>query len=257
MQYVIEIALTIMKNEKLQLPTVTLAAMTSVNLYETVRALKYSMKGIEFGKVVLITHKKPFYLPKDIEYRYVEHIDSIDKYSYNMVYKLRNYIDTEFVLLVHHDGFVVHPEMFRKEFLEYDYIGSPWPIVETDNRFMDVYGNVCRVGNGVSLRSKKLLEYPNKINLKWEKIGTGTYNEDCFLCCHNRHILLEGGIQIAPIEVAKYFGHEKMIPEIEGITPFLFHQWRGTNAKYPKFRNYFKIIKRRCNNFTLKNKLGK
>ena len=45
---------------RLQLPNVTLAAMTSVKIYETVRALTYSMQGIDFGQVVLITHRKPF-----------------------------------------------------------------------------------------------------------------------------------------------------------------------------------------------------
>ena len=48
---------------KLQLPNVTLAAMTSVNLYETVQALKYSMRGIDFGEVILITDHKPRFLP--------------------------------------------------------------------------------------------------------------------------------------------------------------------------------------------------
>ena len=26
------------------------------------------------------------------------------------------------------DGFIVHPEMWRDEFLKYDYIGAPWPL---------------------------------------------------------------------------------------------------------------------------------
>ena len=43
------------------------------------------------------------------------------------------------------------------------------------------------------------------------------------------------GMRIAPLEVAKYFAHETMIPEIEGITPFAFHKWAGTNADYPRF----------------------
>ena len=52
------------KGQKLKLPNVTLAAMTSVKIYETIKALKYSMQGIEFGEVVLITHRKPFFLPR-------------------------------------------------------------------------------------------------------------------------------------------------------------------------------------------------
>ena len=38
-----------METKKLKLPNVTLAAMTSVNMYETLRAMEYSMQGIEFG----------------------------------------------------------------------------------------------------------------------------------------------------------------------------------------------------------------
>ena len=49
---------------KLKLPNVTLAAMTSVNIRATIQAMQYSMRGIEFGDAVLITHKKPFGLPK-------------------------------------------------------------------------------------------------------------------------------------------------------------------------------------------------
>ena len=53
---------------KLNIPNVTLAAMTSVNVYETIRAMEYSMRGIAFGDVVLITHRKPLSLPKSIRY---------------------------------------------------------------------------------------------------------------------------------------------------------------------------------------------
>ena len=35
-------------------------------------------------------------------------------------------------MVVHADGFIVHPEMWRDEFLDYDYIGSPWPIPKDD-----------------------------------------------------------------------------------------------------------------------------
>ena len=71
-----------MGNEKLKLPNVTLAAMTSVNIYETVQALKYSMRGIEFGDVVLITDHRPWYLPKSIRYCYTSKLDNIDKFNY-------------------------------------------------------------------------------------------------------------------------------------------------------------------------------
>ena len=157
-----------------------------------------------------------------------------------MVYELSDYIDTDYVLLVHYDGFVVHPESWQDCFLDYDYIGSPWPVPApgTKHCYHDIYGNLCRVGNSVSLRSKRLLEFPRKAKLVWEKDEDGFYNEDIFICCMNRHRLEEAGMKIAPVEVAKYFGHEHPVREVlEVDAPFVFHKWWGRNEQYPRFEN--------------------
>lgn len=229
-----------MTKEKLKLPNVTLAAMSSVKLYETMKALKYSMQGIEFGEVVLITHRRPLTLPKGITYKHTSKLTDIDCFNYKMIYELADYIDTDYVLLVHADGFVIHPESWRDEFFQYDYIGAPWPVPKpgTVHTYHDVYGNLCRVGNSVSLRSKRLLEFPRQAGLVWEKDEEGFYNEDIFLCCRNKHRIEEAGMKIAPVEVAKYFGHEHPVPETEDVDdPFTFHKWRGKNAGYPHFEN--------------------
>lgn len=222
---------------KLSLPQVTLAAMTSVKVYETIKALQYSMQDIDFGEVVLITHRKPLFLPKGITCKHTSRLTEIDDFNYKMVYELGDYIKTDYVLLIHYDGFIVHPEKWQDDFLQYDYIGSPWPLPEGEHSYWDVHGNLCRVGNSVSLRSKCLLEFPRQAGLEWRPAEIGSYNEDIFLCCMNKHLIEAAGMKIAPIEAAKYFGHEHMIPETEGIEPFLFHKWRGRNAAYPRFEN--------------------
>lgn len=228
------------KNGKLQLPNVTLLAMTSVRVKETIQAMQYSMRGIDFAEAVLLTHRRPIFLPKEITYKKIKKIKTIDDFNFAAVYDMGDYVNTPFALLVHYDGFVVHPEMWRDEFLEYDYIGSPWPLPPEGNTtsYRDIHGNICRVGNSVSIRSKRLMEFPKKagIPLTPEVVnGKSYYNEDVFLCCTIRHLLEAEGMKIAPLEVAKYFGHERMIEEVEGITPFLFHKWQGTNAEYPNF----------------------
>ncbi|MBR5799324.1 MAG: hypothetical protein IKY23_04615 [Lachnospiraceae bacterium] len=228
------------RKEKCKLPRVTLAAMTSVKVYETIKALQYSMKDIEFGEVVLITHRKPFFLPKGITYKHTSKLTDIDCFNYKMVYELGDYIDTDFVLLVHYDGFVVYPESWRDEFMDYDYVGSPWPIPKPGSvhSYHDAEGNLCRVGNSVSLRSKRLLEFPRKANLKWERDEEGFYNEDIFICCMNKQRLEEAGMQIAPVEVAALFGHEHLVPETADVDkPFVFHKWWGKNENYPRFQN--------------------
>lgn len=231
-----------LSEKKLQLPNVTLVAMTSVNIYETIQAMQYSMRGIDFGEVVLITHRRPFFLPKGITYKHTDKLDNIDKFNYKMAYELCDFIDTDFCLIVHYDGYVVHPECWRAEFLDYDYIGSPWPLPKNDYAYRDSQGNICRVGNSVSIRSKRLLEYPGKHDLPWEKDKDGFYNEDIFLCCTHKNEMEAEGMRWAPIEVAKYFGHEHPISEVQGITPFAFHKWWGENEQYPVFKNPVKEI---------------
>ncbi len=246
-----------MKSGKiLKLDNVTLVAVTSVNISDTIWAMKYSMRGIEFGDAVLITHKMPRNLPSSIRYCHVDKIDGIDKFNYFMVYELWKYVHTDFIMLVHADGFVVHPEMWRDEFLQYDYIGAPWPLPNNPISYRDINGNICRVGNSVSLRSYRLLKLPSEIGMEWKSQpmsdGGVMYNEDTFICVANRHIFEEHGMKIAPIDVAKYFAHERMMPETEGITPFAFHKWAGTNKSFPgmfkykeKCRSIYKKIRNR------------
>ena len=237
-----------MPEQKLSLPNVTLAVMTSVDLYGAIHALEYSMRGIEFGDVVLITHRKPLSLPRSIRYSHTAKLDNIDKFNYKMMYELGDHIHTDYALIVHADGFVVHPESWQDVFLDYDYIGSPWPLPQNDYAYRDAKGEIVRVGNSVSIRSKRLMEFPREAGLKWEKMPEDdNYNEDTLICCKYRNVFEEAGMRFAPIEVAKYFGHEHMIPEIMDVeAPFLFHKWRGRNEKYPRFINPWTVRWQKC-----------
>ena len=237
------------KKDKIKLNNVTMVAMTSVNIRATIKAMQYSMRGIQFAEVVLITDKKPLFLPKTITYKHIDKIDNIDKFNYSMVYDLYNYIDTDYALIIHYDGFVVNPEMWSEDFLKYDYIGSPWPLPNPEDHvtFRDINGNICRVGNSVSIRSKRLMELPSKIKREWKPFH-GWYNEDGFICCNNKHIFEQYGMRYAPLEVAIRFGQEAMLPEGEGITPFVFHKWAGDNAKYPNFLPFHIKLKQKILN---------
>lgn len=66
---------------KKKLPDVTLVAMTSVDIYETLKAMEYSMREIEFGDAVIVTHKKPLFMPKGIRYSHTDKLDNIDKFN--------------------------------------------------------------------------------------------------------------------------------------------------------------------------------
>ncbi len=222
--------------QALKLPNVTLVAMATRNVEETLQSLVYSCRGIKFGSVKLLSHYSPYGLEvnPDIEFFRIKKIKNVNEWSYEIIYHLNEYIKTDFALLVHADGFVVNPSSWRAEFLSYDYIGAPWPLPSDDFSYRDIHGNIVRVGNSVSLRSKRLLELPVKLKLQWEPYH-GFYNEDGFICTKNRHIYESNGMRFAPLDIAKYFSHEAMIPEVKNIKPFAFHKWAGSNRIYPKF----------------------
>jgi hypothetical protein len=210
----------------LDLSNVTLIAMTSVKIPQTIKALQYSSRDIKFGAIKIISDIKPDDLPSDIIHEYTEKMSNIEDWNYSIIYKLGKHIDTEFAILIHDDGFIINPKSWRPEFFEYDYIGAPWPLPMDDFSYRDINGEIIRVGNSVSLRSKKLIDLPVKLNLEWKPFH-GYYNEDGFICVNYRHIYKEHGIKFADIDVAKYFSHETQLPETFGIEPFAFHGKKG------------------------------
>lgn len=223
---------------KIKLSNITLIAVTSVNIWKTIKALQYSMRDIEFGEVTLVTHKKPLFLPHEIKYQHIDKIDNIDKFNYAMVYKLHEYVHKDYALLIHADGFVINPYVWDDEFLKYDYIGAPWPIPPEEDKvsYRDEDGNLYRVGNSVSLRSRKLMELPQKLDMAWVPFH-GWYNEDGFICVNRRKIFEKNGCRYASPELAAHFSQERMTPETDGVQPFCFHKWEDKNAQYPKFTN--------------------
>ena len=202
------------------LPQVTLILLSGLG-YRTkanIHALEYSQREINFGAV---------------KYIQLGDIENIDDWSKATIYELPKYIDTDFCLLIHENGFVVNPEMWNESWLSYDYIGSPWPLPSDDFSYRDDMGRISRVGNSVSLRSKRLM---NAVSTREWKPYYGFYNEDGFISCHNKGWLESQGCAFAPLEVAKHFGRELEIPENQDVTkPFVFHYNRvlpGRNEEY-------------------------
>ncbi len=231
---------------KLHLGDLTLVTVSSVNIRDTIDALMYCCKAIRFAEVKLITHTKPDNLPSPIQYCRGPKIASLDEYSRFMLYDLHRYIDTPFCLTIHRDGVVVNPGKWREEFLSYDYIGAPWPI---DDTFKTSEGVYQRVGNGgFSLRSKRLLEFPEKSAIPFES-DRNCLHEDVLICVTYRHLFESNAMKIAGIDIARYFAHEIKVPEIKGIKPFGFHKYRKQNRFYPRFPSTFTKLRRKLNKY--------
>ncbi len=220
----------------LKLPTVTLLTLATRDVDVAVKALQYSMKDIEFGKVALVSDTRPDNLPDTIQWQQVHRMVTIDDWNHEVFYNLWKYFDTEFVLFIHPDGFVVNPQSWRDEFLHYDYIGAPWPIDcahAIRGPRIDTH-ELVRVGNSVGIRSRKLCKLPSEVGIPWVRYNND-YNEDTQITSHNRKIFIENGCKFASLELAVYFGREAEISEGAHIEhPFIFHKWGGRNVNYPR-----------------------
>lgn len=192
----------------LDLTNCTLICLTNQKLPEHEYAIKKSSEGIKWGATKMV-----------VDYD----CTSIDIWNYKVIFELHRYVETDFAMFIHADGYVRNPGLWNPDWLNYDYIGAPWPLPRDDYSYLTPKGELVRVGNSVSLRSKRLLKFPSHLGLAW-KSYYGNTNEDGFLCCHNRDILKQHGIRFAPLEVAVHFSKEHEIPENQGIETFAFHQ---------------------------------
>ncbi len=220
---------------KINLKNVSLVAVASTHHTATVKALEYSCRFIEFGKVLFFSEINPCPQKKFFKYVKTVKFNNISEWGKFIVFDLHKYINTPYVILIHADGFIVNPKKWKNEFFEFDFIGAPWPLPKDPISFRDNKGKIFRVGNSVSLRSKKILELPSKLNLSWNNFTLNIPHEDGFLCVQHRSLLEKNGIKFAPIEVAAIFSREYPLPENRNVEPFLFHKWIGENKKYPNF----------------------
>lgn len=187
------------------LPNVTLIALTNKDFEGHKEAIDKSCENIDFGAVKLVWDEK---------------CDSIDEWNRKIIYELPNYFDTSHCLLIHADGYVIDSSKWNEAWLELDYIGAPWPMPVDDYSYRSESGRLIRVGNSVSLRSKRLMDLVK--TRKWRSYY-GNSNEDGFVCCHNREWLESQGCKFATLEQAVHFSKEHEIPENKGIDTFCFH----------------------------------
>ena len=175
---------------KLDLLDVTLAIVDCVDIERAVKAINYSTKEVNFGKIKLLTSIKTDYA-NAVK---IPEIKSKEEYSKFCIKELNRYVDTKYVLLIQFDGFVIGgKKAWKKDFLDYDYIGAPW-------NYYDGYN----VGNGgFSLRSKKLLKLLSEDNTINEY-----HPEDNLIGRKYRPYLEANGIKFSPEELAWKFAIE-------------------------------------------------
>jgi hypothetical protein len=192
------------KEQQKQLDRVTIICVDCYNYGAAVSALQKCIAQVNAVRTVLLTN-----IPVQvdgIEIIQIPTITSTEEYSNFIVKDLYKYFDTDFVLIIQHDGWILSGDNWDDNFYNYDYIGASW-----------LYQNGRNVGNGgFSLRSKKL-----QTILAEDKLIEVTHPEDQSICILYGDYLKEThGIKFATEEVADKFAYELREPTCQ---TFGFH----------------------------------
>jgi hypothetical protein len=185
---------------RLALPTVTLCAVDTRSPGLALQSLRRSMAQVDFAQVLLFTHAQAAQDASagagtaGVQHLAIDVLRSGEDYSRFVLRVLPGYITTPFVLVTQWDGFVTDAAAWRDEFLDWDYIGAPWPDAPPGQS----------VGNGgFSLRSKRCLQAGLDPQL------SVLHPEDQALCRSYRPWLEQHhGLRFAPDEVARRFAFE-------------------------------------------------
>jgi hypothetical protein len=181
---------------KVFLPNVTLLIVDCVEYDRAKLSFDHCTSYINFGDAKILTHL-------DVEGNHIvkiPQISTIDAYSHFMVKDLANYFTTQFVMVAQWDGFVRNIELWDNKFLNYDYIGAPWP----GHLLFPGVPKHFNVGNGgFSIRSKRLQDF-----LRDDNNLTDHRLEDVMICQLNRAYLEKCGFTYAPEDIAAKFSWE-------------------------------------------------
>jgi hypothetical protein len=192
---------------KKNLKTVTLLGIDCVNIERLVQVAEICLKDFDFAEVKLLTS-----LPSDNHYVVkIDQIASTEDYSKFIFTDLDKYVYTSHVLIIQYDGFILNQKAWSNEFLQYDYIGTPWKVADWSVKFFDFPEELLGqwvVGNGgFSLRSKKLTTLCS--NLYKEGNIKRYHPEDTAICVYNRELFENAGLKFAPVSLAKRFSYEE------------------------------------------------
>lgn len=190
-------------------------------------ALEKSVSELPGSRGLLLSLERPPGLPEHIEHCPIFFLD-YHQYSWFVMYSLYNFIETEYVLIVQDDGWVLDGKNLTENYYQYDYIGAVTHCAITKTNYhynwswieLDEPLTVIQNG-GLSLRSKRFLEAPSKYGIMHSTFNVQPFcNEDVQLSGFLRNNLESVGMKYAPVEVAKQFAFEYLAPKFNDDMDF-------------------------------------
>jgi hypothetical protein len=189
---------------------------SNIKILENTLDILNNIPTIDISRPILYTSRELYH--KDIDYYKINELKSLNEYSKFCIKFGNIWPDDAYALFCQHDGYPININCWDDRFLDYDYIGAPWPNKEFKNR----------VGNGgFSLRSKKFLEVCTDLFKDYPDIvirynHPDYLNEDFLACNVYYDEMMERGIKFADVETASKFSIEHPILEMKNQT-FGFH----------------------------------
>lgn len=210
---------------KHDLRSVTLVGADCVDINRLIKAADICCQDIQFGSVKLFSSIQS----DDPRVIGIESLNSKEDYSHFMMKELSKHIETDYILVIQHDGYVINADAWKPEWLQFDYLGACWEWYPNDGR--------QRVGNGgFSLRSAKLHKILSEDDrfIPVNEPGVNLHKEEDHCICRVYGNILEQeyGIKFAPVEEARNFSIESWrnpVPVYRG--QFGFH---GGNIVFPQ-----------------------
>ncbi len=188
---------------RIPMKNVTVSVMDHRDPLGAINMLAAHARVFEFGDIKLLNH-----------------FEGYPQFNYWENYEAWKYIRTDFAMFLHRDGYVLNPSLWEPAFLEYDFIGAPWPASWVRDGIIS-----HQVGNdGFCIKSRRLM---NRVAMLPWIPGQA----DIMLCCHYREQLESEGFTYAPIEVAARFSVEHEVAETPEKT-FGFHGPAG-KVRFP------------------------
>jgi len=172
---------------------------------------------LNINEVLFITANKN-YFNSNFNVIYTDRLYYLDL-NVLLFQKLINFSNGEYFMTIQTDGYPLNDNLWDDQFLNYDYIGAPWP------KGMGWTPDAPLVGNGgFSIRSRKLYEITKNITGYADYFRTYGVNEDVMLSFKLRSFLEENKINFAPVDIASRFSVEIPLSDDHNInTAFGFH----------------------------------
>lgn len=217
------------------LPKILVVSATAFKVESHALAIQKTMEALPFHSNGLLISTRPPLAECGVEWMQIPSkwiprgSWNREEYSRFMLGGLADFVmEYDRCITVQWDGYAVNRERWSNEFLEYDYIGAPWP------RWM----NIGRVGNGgFSIRSREWIAVSAAMFPRFpfhhpEVKGS----EDSYSCKVFRFFYERSGMTVAPVSVASQWSIEHAVeeyPKWNISQSFGFHGfYRSEHEKY-------------------------